>query len=208
MKKIILALVIAASANGATLMEVAPGGPFAFSGPPIGFKAAQAVGFSLDKAYTNITIEAAIGGTAAFPAGQAYLTTAIGPAATQSNELHSTAVNYPVANIGSLPLMTIFSGLSLGAGDYFLVFETPQTTASNIAGWGLGNAVSTANGITFLGSFGRVPSAAYAPSSSFGQVTDTHHRFRVTGDAAVPEPATLALTGFALLTIGFIRRRS
>jgi hypothetical protein len=208
MNKIILALVIAASANGATLVEVGPGGASVFSGPPIGFKAVQAVGFSLDQAYANVTIQAAIGASATFPAGQAYLTRAIGPTATLSDELQNQVVNYPIANLANIPLMTIFSGLSLDAGDYFLVFETPQATATNSAGWGLGNAVTTANGINFLGSFGRVPPAAYAPSSSFGQMTDTHFRFRVTGDATVPEPATLALTGIALLTLGLLRRRS
>lgn len=208
--RLLLTTILAASAQAGTLLEVGPGGPAVFASAPIGLTAAYASGFTLDQTYTNVQIDAIIGTTGrSYPAGEAYLTTNIGPTATVADEIDSRSIAFPViATLTSGSFVSIFSGLTLDAGTYYLVIKTPEGNSTDPIGMALGTAVTTAPGISFVGDYGRVPAAVYGPSSAFGEYTSSNYRIRVSGDPAVPEPATMALTGAALLAAGLLRRRS
>ena len=207
--KLLATALLALTAHAGTLLEVGPpSGPF-FASPPIASSAAFASGFSLDQTYTNLNVEAMLGATATFPAGHAFLMRAIGTNATAADEIQSRILNFPLTpNLQNGAFQSLFSGLTLDAGTYYLVVETPVANAADIIGYFLGATVNTAPGISFTGNFARVPAAAYAPASNFAAYTTANYRIRVSGDPAVPEPATLALTAAAFLALGLYKRRS
>lgn len=82
--------------------------------------------------------------------GTAYLTTRIGPGTTTANQLAS--VPFSVTGIDTPVLTTLFSGLTLGAGTYYLVLSSPPNES---AGWEFGRCCPapppvTAPGVTLV----------------------------------------------------------
>lgn len=129
----------------------------------------------------------------------AYLTTAIGPSETVADQIATSTVS-----VGPGPEQdTFFSGLSLGAGTYYLVLtpgdgQNYYWFGTNGAG---GTTVTTAPSVTYDGDdisggfFGTI-NGANPPASTWTYFGDNGMNFQVTGapaSAIVPEPNSLSL---------------
>jgi hypothetical protein len=160
-------------------------------------------GWSQTSTYSGVTITAEIDpGTAPGTSGTAFLMTQIGPGTTSAEQIATAsfsatgAANSPVLN-------TLFSGLTLGPGDYDLVLGPSLGLGWETATAGI--TPVTAPGVAFVSDdYGT--SAGYPPASSFSSKLGNDLEFTVSG-TAVPEPATLALLGSALLGLGMIHLR-
>jgi hypothetical protein len=167
--------------------------------------------------FTGVTISVNIGTTDASNAsGTAWLMTQIGPGTTNSQQVATTSFVAPtVANFfSSPPLTTLFTGLSLPPGTYYLVLTSPSSSVA----WQLGGSVTPGIGVTFQGAqsaFSGVNSS-FPPASGFSANARTFG-LQVTGAPAtspvtpVPSSLLLVLTGLAaagLLLMRRIRARS
>jgi hypothetical protein len=164
--------------------------------------------------YTGVTIQATLDSCGGTVTGTAYLTlngTAVGNQIAVNN---AASVN-PGAGGGD-GTVTLFSGLTLGPGTYYLTINPTNTGEcdelwQNIQGT---PAVTTGTGVT-AGSSGATGAghgaAAYPPQSAF--LNSASFLFSVTGTAATggtppatPAPPTVILLGVALLlTLWYIR---
>ncbi len=181
-----------------------------------------AVGFSLSTEHTNVDIIATL---AAFDPGgnwnlTAYLTTQIGPGTTAANEIASsssviTLAGSQVTAPYTFSPQTIFSGLSLGPGNYYLLLSGTFSTTN--AWW----VSSASSGLTTTGSgaatvlapylYGAGAPDPYLPAGNFtsGSGAAFGFWFSISGEAveSVPDPGTavFALPGFVLIWL--LRRR-
>lgn len=204
--RIATALTLYASATFATTLFDNVGNPIN-GGQTSGI---VAEGWSLTSTFTNVSITAGLLSGSGYTA---YLMNQIGPGTTVANQV-AIASNFSIPT-GSTP--PIFTGLTLGPGNYYLVVELP---ASGATGWTIlcafaGTCSNTlGSGVSFLGTTTPASSpAAYAPASSFTFRGDAReHELTVTGTAAAsaPEPSTvfLSLPGFGVLAWTQVRRRS
>jgi len=163
--------------------------------------------------FTGVTISVNIGSTDANNAsGTAWLMTQIGPGTTTSQQVATTNFVAPtVVNFfTSPPLTTLFTGLSLPPGTYYLVLTSPSGSVA----WQLGGSATPGIGVTFQGTqsaFGGVNSS-FPPASSFSANARTFG-LQVTGAPAIssvtPAPSSLSLllTGLAVTGLLLMRRR-
>lgn len=161
--------------------------------------------------YSNVTITFRLNGGVMFDGtGTAYLMNQIGAGTTAANEVTAPfAITAPVATSS---FITLFSGLNLGPGTYFLLIDgansstpvgasgTTSPTYTEDAG------VSNIHEMVVTGT-----EAAFAPASTFSTSTNAFF-FTVTGTAgaasSAPEPGTLAMlgSGFGGLILALRRR--
>jgi len=165
-------------------------------------------GWSQTGTYTAVTITAEIvpGSTGSGTSGTADLMTQIGPGTTVADQI-ATAPFSVTGTFGSPSLETLFTGLTLGPGNYYLVLYS----GTDIAGWGItgGTTPVTAPGVSLISHGTTYPDspAVYPPASSnFPSTTGFTNEleFTVTGlpsTSAVPEPGAGAL---ALLCTGLL----
>lgn len=197
----------AISAGAANIITVASNG----SGPGNGnivSNTAFAMSWTQSGTFTNVQIQAAIGANlpqgSLLPEVDAYLTTSLGAGASGGSQ---ATVSVPLSG-DPHPLLTLFSGLTLGPGTYYLsVFHRsggspdwnfqPSPTVTTDVG-------STATGLYRATS----PFAGFAPASDFTLQTFGAGFFSVTGDpdTNVPEPVSMVLVGAGLGAI-VLRRR-
>ena len=181
------------------------------------------VSWSQATAMSNVSIQAALFG--AFGPNdvehvQAYLTNAIGPGTTAANVFAFNSVVVNNEPWGQFPPVwtTLFSGLNLSAGTYYLVLGSTDFTAwyfavdtSSTGGQPI--TITTAPGVTYNGTLavwntaccGTIDSA-FLPASSGWRSDGDQNVFQVTGDT-VPEPGTFALLLTGLLAILPVTRR-
>jgi hypothetical protein len=154
-----------------------------------------AASWTTTSAYSNVSIAATVGAYVGSGTMTAYLTTAIGPTETAADQVATSTI--PVG--GGPEQDTFFSGLSLGAGTYYLVLTSSATPldywfGSNGAG---GTTITTDTGVTYGGDYFVVLflNGANPPASNFTYVGDNGVNFQVTGDSAstVPEPGSISL---------------
>ncbi len=154
-------------------------------------------GFNLSQAYANANISAHLvngGGPGYVSQGTAYLMSSIGPGTTTTQQVNSVDFSLPPEYDG---VFTLFSGLSLPAGAYWIVFSTPQSPFS-YANWIISYpaTVNTAGGAGYLGVVDAPGGlAAYPPASAFTDlgIPGYDYQFAVTGNPPGPV-ATVVLT--------------
>jgi hypothetical protein len=157
-----------------------------------------AVEWSQTSAFTNIDVSANLF-TPGSPGMVDYsLVTAIGPGTTfAANGIIDGSDPTPTnpANVD------LFQLSSLGPGTYYLVLDSPVPDTSWQYNYPIQGNYTTAPGVTFIGdqwSSGASINSAYTPGSSFSGAS-LPVEFQVTGTAATPEPATLGVTGVAIM---------
>ena len=170
--------------------------------------------------YTDVTIGANIAVNGGNPSeeatGTAYLMTQIGAGTTISDEKETGPVSV-MGNPGLNDMTTIFSGLSLGPGTYYLVIDPSSVNLADSLVWAAAGTPTQTLGtdVSDVMAFSATTTnAAFPPANTFatGQLTPI---FSVTGDLGVtttPEPSTTVFLafGFAALFVArkFVARRS
>lgn len=141
--------------------------------------------------------------------GTAWLTNAIGPGATSANVIANATFTAPeltssqLLDLNTAPTTTLFSGLSLDPGTYYLVLKGPELSSYfNSYEWlgdYIGVAVTTVSGFS-VGPYGwTVAAASFPPSSSFTEAEASRYLFYSVEGTAVPVPPTMLLLGSGLL---------
>jgi hypothetical protein len=164
--------------------------------------------------YTNVSISANLtsGSSTASGTDTFFLTTQIGPGTTTANEISRNTLTVPA---GPQSVISIFSGLTLSPGNYFLVLGGPFTPAIF---WSTSDSptITTGAGVTFDGTGVASPNCGvcpYVPATTFDTSSQFHYLFEVSG-TAIPEPSSaafffvglLAIAGAALLRSSVARR--
>jgi hypothetical protein len=202
MNRLLFALsLISATLPAATIIDIVAAG----QGVGVGAHYAE---FSLSSTWTNVAISLELGNAFSTPTANVFLTNQVG---TGTLPGLIPAGNEYVASLSFVPVNgdnTVFSGLTLAPGNYFITFEP----TGGAVGWiGFGGAPvtqTTGSGVTYLGSNG-LNAAAFAPAGTLSTNIRTNN-FTVTGDlqvAGIPEPSTFALTLGAAALLYFKSRR-
>lgn len=200
---------IATSATASTIISTDTGPGGGWNG-----NAAAAQGWTQTSSYTNVTISAEINtGQTPGAIGDAYLTNQIGTGTTTANQIAATAYSVTGAN-NAYSDVTLFTGLTLGPGTYYLVITSPDyNTTSNGEGWELDLSSGVADtGVALMSAVNTYPNSGiqtYAPADSFtGNIGGNSYDFSVTAEptAATPEPAPLACL-IAAVGLGAVLRR-
>ncbi len=209
---------------GATTIISTVGVNGGFSEGGSGFSAEAS--WSQNGAFSNVGIAAEIdpGGSTTTShtfSGTAYLTTNIGPGATPADEIANTTFSVTGTEFNPV-LTTLFTGLTLGPGTYYLVLSS---AAGGPGGWefgGLGITPVTAAGVSIVDLDQIGSGAAYPPANNFvpGQGVPisnippefelTPLLYSVTGDAqgnTVPEPATFTFATVGIGAFALINRK-
>src|SRR5207248_1460146 len=137
--------------------------------------------FTLGANYSNVTISASLTTFTSGESGTAFLTNQVGPGTTLVNQLATTNFTFALAqNFTTLTKVPLFSGLTLKAGTYNLVFSSafsdtgisrnPSATYATAAGTSVRMYFSNPPNIN----------TAYSPASTFTQFNQTLF-FTVTG---------------------------
>lgn len=172
------------------------------------------VGWSQTGSYTNVTIRMALKDTGTVPTAgsvQAFLTDQVGAGTTQAaNELFApVTVSFSAGHEG---MLTLFTGLSLGPGNYYVTMtrSASEVTTGSMGEVRIPSPVLDA-GVAILGYGIAIGGASsYIPD----MMTDwafSAWAFEVTGDPVVdgvPEPSGLLLMGSGLAALLYRVRRS
>jgi PEP-CTERM motif-containing protein len=167
--------------------------------------------WSESKAYDDVTISALVDSfiVGQTPTADAYLTTRIGPGTSTTDEIahaqFTVPLNLPICSPNSCGAnVTLFSGLNLGPGTYFLTMATDPTSVGTV-GWFPANppTVIKDTGVTEGLSFIATAGASYPPASDF-RIFLYPMNFTV---VAVPEPAAWILIGLGTLLL-FLRKQT
>jgi hypothetical protein len=177
-------------------------------------------GWSLSSTYTGVSIsfplvDWTVGGPISGTEGIVYLMNQIGTGTTAANEVATpvtvTGLSATVQNI------TLFSGLTLGPGNYYLVFAQTTSLSMDLGESASGLTETTGAGVTVLGQGGGTPTGlpptGFPPdvNVSFNAPESSGNQFSITGDpsGATPEPTTamMAMAGGAVLLAGLRRKR-
>jgi len=219
-------LISASAAQATTILSV--------SGPNSGEIAVQlffnqqasAVGFLTSIDYINVDISISL--TSFSAVGEwdldSYITTQIGPGTTIADEIANASQHVSIPSSPfSPPLLitpyTLFSGLTLPAGTYYLTVRGTYVSGGS-AGWIASpnadlNVVADTGASIVAANLGGIVIDPYPPASLFLDSSSGTNGsglwFTVTGDAVegVPEPYTIALCfgGLLVLVGGQLRRR-
>ena len=202
-------------ANAEIIYDVTGPSPFGFAN-----QNPAAAGWSQTATFTNVTISAPLADlTAGAPLpgqqGTVYLMNQIGPGATAANE-----VAPPVHVSGLTSTFTprvFFSGLTLGPGNYYIVWVSVSTDDLSMSMQGSGSASSTlASGVTDLGNSSGSTPAGYPPATAALVPVQPSNNYFLTvsgtrSGVAIPTLSTAGVAGLAtilaLLTFLLLRRK-
>ena len=179
-------------------------------------------GWSLSTTYTGVTIsfhllDDSLGGPIAGTEGTAYLMNQIGPGATAANEVVAPDAISGLTN--SDQNVTLFSGLTLGPGNYYVVLATahllPSPTTASL-GIDSSNSLTatTGPGVTILGvsGSGDVSADSFPPDVGFTLHSPVGSQGAIFSIAATqgsttPEPGTAVLLAGAAFVLAAWRRK-
>jgi hypothetical protein len=163
-------------------------------------------GWSQTGTFDDVTITAEIDpGTGSGLTGTAYLMSSIGPGTTTIDQIDTATFTASGAAF-TAQLNTLFTGLTLGPGNYYLVLSSPGGL-----GWegnDPGITPVTGPGVTFLSAESTSPNspAVYPPAGDFSSTLGNIPEFTVTAVSSVPEPSGIAFLCAAMLGLGVKRR--
>lgn len=171
--------------------------------------------FTLGQTYTNLTMTAWFFSVADNQPYHmtAYLTSSLG-FGTTAPALATTSITGATL-FGQPKHETLFSGLTLAAGTYYVTLTSPDASPNGAAwlvftriGVGDPNAGTLAPGAATgeLMDCRAGCSSAFPPDAFFLSSPDYRGAWRLTGDAAVPEPATGGLLALAVVALAWRRR--
>lgn len=155
--------------------------------------------------YSDVNVSAELDGDGGAISGTAYLVTQVGPGTTTANQIASA--NFTVSTLPFEPdLTTLFSGLTLGPGSYYLVI------AASGGGWEISNpspTVITAPGVTLIdGNYITSPTnmdQPYPPDDTFTAAPESNNLEFI---VATPEPTDSSLLGLGLIGMAVITRKA
>jgi hypothetical protein len=207
----------------ASLMALAATTPLAYAanvvnitGPsPFGFTTtlAKLAAWTQGAVYTNVTIRMPLednssGGPIAGVEGTVYLMNQIGPGTTTANQVAPPIVISGLSD--AFTPRTLFTGLTLPAGNYYVVLVPANAQPASLSPAGFSNpVVTTGPSVISLGGAGTLSLAAYPPASSFG--FEGTLAITVTSDPIAPPPtpapSSLILTLTAMGGLGIYQGR-
>ena len=148
----------------------------------------RAVGWSLSQPHNNVSVSANLGNGGGHAYFDAYLVRSVGPGTTRGDEVARTSLDlpYPFAD-----WVTLFEGLELEAGEYWLVIAKPRDRAHSSINWFATDRMTLRGScdIQYLGTKSyTLPSdaATYLPASKFAATDLMSYGFgiRVSGTPA------------------------
>ncbi|MBM3814977.1 MAG: PEP-CTERM sorting domain-containing protein [Acidimicrobiia bacterium] len=213
MRKILgfaLMLLIPGMMPGATIIWVADGDPDDPTNSSVASSQAVAAGWTHAGSFSNVAITAPVAQFgSAVTTLRAYLTTSIGAGTTQGAHEIATTSFSTATQANPFPYITIFSGLSLGPGTYYLIMS--WESGGSAASWNADTPTSVSSDVGATVAVGRLlafsPFETYLPASNFTFISGAEPLYQVTGDSAIPEPSAMALVGLGLVGLAAIRRR-
>ena len=201
----------AVAANAATIFDVTGPSPFGFANQIV-----LVTGWSQLATYNGVTITAPLednssGGPIAGVEGVVYLMNQVGPGTTSANEVAPPVSISGLTN--TFTTRTLFSGLTLGPGNYYLVFASTNGNPLSMSVEGSSTpTVTTGTGVTSLGSGGQTVAASYPPATPVTLTQPANLFVNVSGTfvslaAPIPmlSPWVLFLLAGTLLVIGAFR---
>jgi len=161
---------------------------------------------------TNVTITAPLednssGGPIAGVEGTVYLTNHIGPGTTVANLV---APPVPISGLtNTFTVRTLFTGLTLGPGTYYLTFRSTNSNPLSMSMEGSSTPTLTFGpGVTDGGADGQITPDPFPPATAVTLSPPGNLFVTVTGtlvtNFAIPaiSPAVLALLAMALVLVG------
>lgn len=143
--------------------------------------------------YQNVSVSAQLASESGTATGTAFLTTQVGTGATSAQEVPGTgAAAISISNTVAAPV-TLFSGLTLGPGTYYLVIYIPEdSTLEWLYNSSDAVTVTTGTNVTNNGGSEDFPiNTTYPPASTFSFTKDL--LYTVTGSASVGSVPDLSL---------------
>jgi hypothetical protein len=198
-------LATSAVAHGANILSITGPSPFGFAN-----QIALTSAWRLTSAYSNVSITMPLaddpgGSPTGGVEGTVYLMNQIGPGTTVANQ-----VAPPVSISGltaSFTTRTLFSGLTLPAGNYYVVLVSTNPNPLSISPEGSSTpTVTPGSGVADLGSGSASSLAMFGPASNITLSLPDNSFITVTGDLVptqVPtQVPTLNTVGLGVLMLG------
>lgn len=210
MRKIALVFVLLMApvvAHAATIYDVSGPSPFGFANQTVLVEA-----WNQNALYNNVTITAPLednssGGPIGGVEGTVYLTNHIGPGTTVANLVAPPVTVSGLTN--TFTVRTLFTGLTLGPGTYYLTFRSTNSNPLSMSMEGSSTPTLTVGpGVADAGADGQITPDPFPPATAVTLSPPGNLFVTVTGNLvsnfAVPAISTsvLALLGLALVLVG------
>lgn len=210
MRKIALIFVLLSAtvaAHATTIYDVNGPSPFGFANQTV-----LVEGWNQNALYNNVTITAPLednssGGPIGGVEGTVYLTNKIGPGTTVANLVAPPVTVSGLTN--TFTVRTLFTGLTLGPGNYYLTFRSTNSNPLSMSMEGSSTPTQTFGpGVTGLGADGQITPDPFPPATAVSLSPPGNLFVTVSGNLLVNynipavSPSILILLGFALVLVG------